>query len=255
MKNYVFDGSYLGLLTAVFNCFEYKETVSKLEQSEMVVTSFFEEIRKIETDVFKAKRVQLGLLKRIGKDNAHLFYEVFLSEDVRAIQICFELIVRVFRGEERLLENFGDDSVVYFFQMHRHVSRERHRMKAFVRFQKGDNGIFHAVIAPDYNVLPLVASFFQKRYADQSWLIYDERRKYGLLYDKLHVREVTLSLVEANALSQQKRIELDADEHYFQQLWKSYFDSTNIKARKNTKLHLQSLPKRYWRYLPEKWDF
>ena len=31
-----------------------------------------------------------------------------------------------------------------------------------------------------------------------------------------------------------------------------YFKSTNIKSRKNMKLHLQHVPKRYWKYLTEK---
>ena len=33
---------------------------------------------------------------------------------------------------------------------------------------------------------------------------------------------------------------------------KNYFKSTNIVARKNTKLHTQHVPKRYWKYLTEK---
>src|SRR5690606_39662819 len=35
-------------------------------------------------------------------------------------------------------------------------------------------------------------------------------------------------------------------EEKFQQLWKQYFKSTNIVERKNDKLHLQHVPKRYW---------
>ncbi|WP_370449257.1 DUF4130 domain-containing protein [Aquimarina sp. AD1] len=42
------------------------------------------------------------------------------------------------------------------------------------------------------------------------------------------------------------------DELEFQQLWKTYFDNVNIKSRKNSKLHIQHLPKRYWKYLIEK---
>ncbi|KAA9213958.1 DUF4130 domain-containing protein, partial [Acinetobacter baumannii] len=34
--------------------------------------------------------------------------------------------------------------------------------------------------------------------------------------------------------------------------WKDYFNSVNISARKNIKLHIQYVPKRYWRYMNEK---
>ena len=44
----------------------------------------------------------------------------------------------------------------------------------------------------------------------------------------------------------------DAFEELYQKLWHSYFQSINIEARKNTKLHLQHVPRRYWKYLTEK---
>ena len=44
----------------------------------------------------------------------------------------------------------------------------------------------------------------------------------------------------------------DEQEDLYQSLWQTYFDSVNIKARKNMKLHIQHMPKRYWKYLIEK---
>jgi probable DNA metabolism protein len=44
-----------------------------------------------------------------------------------------------------------------------------------------------------------------------------------------------------------------ADEEFqFQELWQNYFESTNITERKNIKLHVRHVPKRYWKYLSEK---
>ncbi|MGY0039832.1 DUF4130 domain-containing protein [Pedobacter sp. NJ-S-72] len=45
---------------------------------------------------------------------------------------------------------------------------------------------------------------------------------------------------------------LSEKEGFYAVLWKDYFKSTNIAARKNTKLHIQHVPKRYWKYLTEK---
>jgi probable DNA metabolism protein len=38
----------------------------------------------------------------------------------------------------------------------------------------------------------------------------------------------------------------------YQTLWKTYFQTMSIAARKNKKLHLRHVPTRYWRYLTEK---
>ena len=42
------------------------------------------------------------------------------------------------------------------------------------------------------------------------------------------------------------------EETLYQQLWQLYFASVNIPARKNMKLHIRHMPRRYWKYLTEK---
>lgn len=131
------------------------------------------------------------------------------------------------------------------------VSRERHRMKAFIRFEKATDGLYFSIIEPDFNVLPIIITFFKKRYADQRWLIYDVKRKYGMMYDLQSVTEVTLTDT-AHLQTDITSIGLDETDELYQTLWKRYYNSTNIKERKNMKLHLQHVPKRYWKYLTEK---
>jgi probable DNA metabolism protein len=137
--------------------------------------------------------------------------------------------------------------------MSQKVHREKHRMEAFIRFQKSSRGLYFALIHPDFNVLPLIIRHFKNRYADQPWVIYDEKRKYGVHYDGNTVQEVTLELhAESQAPVISADLLLDEEEALYALLWKDYFRSTNIPARKNMKLHLQHVPKRYWRYLTEK---
>jgi probable DNA metabolism protein len=45
---------------------------------------------------------------------------------------------------------------------------------------------------------------------------------------------------------------LASDEKLFQALWKNYFEHIAIKERINPALHKRLLPKRFWKYLPEK---
>ena len=89
-------------------------------------------------------------------------------------------------------------------------------------------------------------------------MIYDEQRKYGLYYDLKEIHEVSLEANQIdrnieNGASQNFQLELDEQEELYDQLWKDYFNSINIKERQNVKLHVQYLPKRYWRYLNEKY--
>ena len=98
----------------------------------------------------------------------------------------------------------------------------------------------------------MISDHFKRRYADQKWLIYDLSRNYGIFYDLKQVQPVAFAEFENKNLPALHAPEWDSGEIEFQKLWKTYFQSTNIPSRKNTKLHLQHVPKRYWKYLTEK---
>jgi probable DNA metabolism protein len=162
--------------------------------------------------------------------------------------------VRKALADERSPElNFGDPDVLELSKIYKKVSREAERMRMFVRFQKTADGIFFAPIEPFYNVLPLVVDFFTDRFSDQPWVVYDVKRNYGLYYDLQKTEEIVFDQLDFD-FSTGKLHDAQAadDEKYFQTLWKSYFKSISIKERANPRLHRQLLPKRFWKFLPEK---
>jgi probable DNA metabolism protein len=166
--------------------------------------------------------------------------------------MVFHYVKLIFDSGPSMLENFSIPCVLQMHQTVRRMEKEIHRMHAYVRFQKGADGVFYSFIAPDFNVLPLIADHFEKRFADQDWLIFDTRRKYGIYYDRKQVNEVQLEEARVNDTTGNVWGEvLDVKEGLYQQLWKAYFHSVNIPERKNLKLQLRSMPRRYWRYLTE----
>ncbi|NGM72282.1 TIGR03915 family putative DNA repair protein [Sphingobacterium sp. SGL-16] len=252
---YIFDGTYYGWLCCVFEAFERKDFSVKPITKELYLPDIFAEDIYIHTDSEKAVRVLKGLQERVGKNTALDFFRSFLFESPEVWQAAFYLCIQIFKGNKEILNNYGDDAVMKFSDALRKVSRERHRMKAFVRFQQSSDGLFFAVVEPDFNVLPLITTFFKNRYTDQPWIIYDLKRNYGIYWDKVSVTEVVLNTADVKDMVHSSTVvSLDAQEEYYKNLWQQYFKSTNIVARKNMKLHLRHVPRRYWKYLPEK-DF
>jgi len=257
METYVFDGSLAGLLSAVFTAYERKSDAVKIvDQGSYQPDLLGGEIR-IYSDHRQAARVWQGLSKHIGTEGLGRFYAAFLGEDPKGYQSLFDLSRAIFDRGGDVMGDFGNVHVLFVWQLARKVHREKHRMEAFVRFQQLADGLFFAVVEPDYNVLPLIREHFAERYADQRWLIYDLRREYGLYYDGDRVEEVFLEF-DVNAGKQHHpslpENLLAEDEPLYQRLWKGYFCHANIPMRKNTKLHIRHIPKRYWRYLTEKLD-
>jgi probable DNA metabolism protein len=101
----------------------------------------------------------------------------------------------------------------------------------------------------------LATDHFKKRFSDQKWLIYDTKRNYGYYYDLQKITEVTFTDSTINFETGRLQKEaLAEDEIAFQKLWKIYFAEMTIKERINPKLQRQFMPKRYWKYLVEKWE-
>jgi probable DNA metabolism protein len=248
---YIFDGSLEGLLTAVFEWFERKpgEIVVKTEntfQPDAFIDTF-----QVQSNREKADRVWNGLRKRIDKSWMRRLYCAYLSEQDEAYHAIFHFSCYVFLNGKGSEKNYGNEHVLTLAKTATKVEREKHRMEAFIRFQHLNDGIFYCGIDPDFNVIPLISLHFKNRYADQQWIIYDLKRHYGIHYNLHAVEEITLPL-NSSALKKPAKHQQDDKEQMYADLWKSYFKSTNIVARKNTKLHVKHVPKRYWKYLTEK---
>jgi len=249
---YIYDGSLEALLTGVFEWFERKPGPVQLRNSNLHQPDAFLEEFTVNADRAKADRVWSALQKKLDRGWMRRIYCAFLSEQPDVQQHLFDLVCYLFQNEKGAENNFGNEHVLAVSQSAKKVEREKHRMEAFIRFQETAEGMFYCGIDPDFNVLPLISNHFRKRYADQQWIIYDLKRKYGLYYDLSTVEEIEMELSPEALKPNVGAGILSGKEELYALLWKDYFNSTNIPARKNTKLHVQHVPKRYWKYLTEK---
>lgn len=252
MEILLYDGSFEGFLCAVFHAYENRYSSVDIQTAGKVQPGFFGSVHHINTEEDKAKRVLTGLEKRVSVTALKQVHVAFLSELPDIENTIFEFIRYAFKSNRRVECDFSNPSVLQVKDIARKVQREKHRMEAFIRFQLTNDGIYYAICQPDYNVLPLIEEHFKKRYADQRWLIYDAIRKYGLYYDLESVQAIQLSFNEACRQGLNVTEVYEENESVYQELWKHYFKSVNIAARKNTKLHIQHMPKRYWKWLTEK---
>lgn len=257
MAKYIFDGTMTGLLSCVFRAFQFKEFDVEVVSADHIQHTLFDESIDVQSNEEQANRVWQGLKQKVSTQGIRNFYYTFLSEQIVAFQALFDFSVYVFKSSKSVDKDYGHRDVLALAQWAKQVGREKHRMEAFVRFKKCQDGLFLSLVRPDFNVLPLIERHFKSRYQDQKWLIYDEKRKFGIYYDLDKVHQIQMNAYEVDAqlaigASQSFNVELDDEEILYDQLWKDYFNSVNIQARKNVKLHVQYVPKRYWRYMNEK---
>lgn len=249
-----YDGSFGGLLTAIFEVYERKLREVRVVKSGTATPDVFGHSQEVFTDEGKAKRVWAGLGKKLSPAATERIFSTYLCELPGAENYLLSYARYVFDSKENVEEDYGHAAVLWVTQTARKVWREKHRMEAFVRFQELKDGLFYGLVEPDHNVLPLIAPHFKSRYADQDWLIYDGRRKYGIHYQKCTgaVQEVFFSEEETPTSNHVAAASLNDREELFQHLWRDYFKHTGIPARVNPKLHMKHIPLRYWKHLTEK---
>ncbi|HEY0175186.1 MAG TPA: DNA metabolism protein, partial [Pedobacter sp.] len=90
MESYIFDGSFEGLLCAVFEWFERKPGQVRLMTGAIFQPDAFSSCLHIHNDQKKADRVWKGLQSRLSPDWTRRFYCTWLSELDQAYTALFE---------------------------------------------------------------------------------------------------------------------------------------------------------------------
>lgn len=248
----IYDGTFNGILTCIFLSYEEKLQVVRINPPGMANEELFCESLEVITDKPKADRVWKAFKKITSAYGAKNIYFAYLSEEPGIELKILKYFQHTFQQKRNIDGDYANPHVLKIAQTAKKVSREKHRMEAFVRFQLTKDHIYFATIEPDFNVLPLIKQHFTMRYRDQEWIIYDLKRKYGLYYN-LHTTDfINIDFSQNLGFSEENDYLFEVGEKDFQKLWKKYFEATTIKSRINTRLHYQHVPRRYWKYLIEK---
>ncbi len=255
MTIFIFDNTFEGLLTSVFEAYSRRTFPDALLPEGEPLPLFHEEVFTVITEEEKAKRVWRGLQKKLSSGALSCLAQCWLAEEAETPMLLFRYIRKAIDAPRSIETNFADPDVLEFSRMWKRVDWERLRMLQFIRFQKAADGTFFAAVEPEKNALPLAIDHFKDRFADQPWLIYDIKRAYGFYYDLKEVRQVTFEEGSREGHLVTGILDeslMDKDEKLFQQLWKTYFKAICIKERLNPRKHKQDMPVRYWKHMTEK---
>ncbi len=249
---YRYDGTFPGLLTAVFQWFLRKEKIVSIVRPTGQLDLFAQTVT-IETSPSDAERVWNGIERVGGSITCNHIYHAFLSACDGVEMLILEYCQLLFAKKNPIYTDLGNIVVLQIHKLDRKVLRESHRVLMFVRFEQASDGTYFAPFDPKYDVLPLVINHFKERFMSQNWLIYDTRRDYGFHFNGLSVDRVTISN-PTFSMQSGKLFESvsDSKDEQWQNLWATYFKSIAIKERENLLVQRNFMPKRFWKYLTEK---
>ena len=148
MTTVLYDGSFDGLLSAIFEIYEYKlRPVAILPKDEFVCRDFFSEEHDTPTNMEKSERVKTRIKKNLPGQGLSTILRLYLSENPDREMLIYHLISEsVAHPGVNILENYASPKILEIAKIIKSVGRETHRMNAFVRFEKLQDDSFFAKI-------------------------------------------------------------------------------------------------------------
>lgn len=255
MNVFIYDRTFEGLLCAIFDAYTLRFFPDALlaEGEAGGLLGLCE--HRVETRPDKAGRVFAALRRKLSREAVGRMILVWLSEEAGSDFLLFRHMRLVLDSTGFTETDYADPLVMEMCRLARKVNGERYQLTGFLRFQRTSQDVYFAAVAPRHNVLQLLLPHFAERFADQQWLIYDERRGFGVFFDKDEFHEAALdpaALKDGKLQGGRLDESLLADnELLFQQLWQGYFRAASVTERANPRLQARCMPRRFWKYLTE----
>ncbi|MBO4299611.1 MAG: TIGR03915 family putative DNA repair protein [Clostridia bacterium] len=239
---YLYDGSFDGLLSCVFESYARHELPDAILSPDDAQTMLFES-RRVETDYAKSERVLRGIQMKISPEAADFIRMAHLScvfERDRRILIFLKLGFSVGPG---VMNRLADARVNALMSGVRYLEREAHHYMGFVRFTEID-GVLASVIQPKNRVLPLLDPHFSDRFNAERFIIHDAAHHCALMHMPGCSRIVPMDGLRMTASSPR--------ELQIQALWRKFHQTVAIEGRLNPQLQRSNMP---LRFRPEMTEF
>ena len=179
---------------------------------------------------------------KVSKEFLEIARNVACHRDVVRWSLLYRTLWRLLHGEPHLLQITTDEDIYSLTQMQKDVTRDVHKMKAFVRFRKvidsDGSETFIAWHRPDHRIVRLAAPFFARRFKGMNW---------SILTPDESVNWDQKTLQYGPGVSNREAPDGDA----LEDLWKTYYASIFNPARVKVAMMKREMPVRHWPTLPE----
>ena len=278
MIDYLYDGTFEGLLTCVYHHY-YTDKAAGIFPREEYQPSMLHGFMEVETEEDKAARVYEAIEEKISGYALRMVYRAFLSDAPGKETVILKFVVLGFRIGPSIGSLHARPEVYALENLVRKVGNERERMLQFVRFEVMEAAgtspvaatgaahdaaaagaadgelaerhaaqILYAKIEPTCDVLALAAHHFAERFSHDPLIIHDVGRNKAVF---AYEGDWYVADFDGTHLPDGTAILQSDDERSYQSLWRTYFDHIAIKERTNPRCQKNHMPVRYWKHLTE----
>src|SRR6056297_108052 len=238
--DYLYDGTYKGLMTALYINYKYKKTTGIFTKN-LYQKSMISDYKIVKSNEEFSKKMEEFISNVISKSALKLIYYAYLSKEANKEDFILKFIdLGLKKGN--ITQLYSHEDTLPIQKIYDKVSKEKHRFLGILRF-KDLNGILFANISPDNDIVELIMPHFVDRFKSENFIIFDDKRFKAGIYNKNQWYITNINEKFYSKFS-------DVEEKY-EAMWKEYFKSISIEDRKNLKSQFQYVPARYRKNITE----
>ncbi|MCI8326156.1 MAG: DNA metabolism protein [Lachnospiraceae bacterium] len=244
------EGIFTGIYDAWDSRYGHKNIHLKIEK-EIDNYELFSTYLTVIPDPEKSEKVVRTLQKKFGMEVWSSLYEAVIcngqplnrKHQMDKADAIYKTIVfgLSLPDGRRLMDYLGEPYIHQVFLLSRSSFNEAHHLLGFLRFQELKSGVLFARIHPKNDILSLLAEHFCDRLPQENFIIYDAEHNKAAL----HKKGSTYVLTDASDINPSFIKDYSSMELEYQRLWKKFFESIAVEARKNQNLQNQNILKRF----------
>ncbi len=239
------DGTFDGILTAVFEAWTIDVNTTEISVGGNDNFVLFAEYREVETNNEKAARVAKAVVTKISEYAYQMIFQAGVTNDPERGNAILQFIRRGFEIGGGVTEDLKHPAVIKVFQLSRFTNRELMHYRGFLRFRQQGEYLLGR-FEPKSDIITMMADFFSDRLNQDNFIIVDMKRNKAAIHragEYYFITEVDAEIV--------RTLSYTKEEDDIQELWEAFERTIAIEARRNLSLQKQNMPLRYRKYMWE----
>ncbi|MBP5491977.1 MAG: TIGR03915 family putative DNA repair protein [Clostridiales bacterium] len=255
MKNdleYIYDGTFEGFLCCIYQSLARKE-IPKHIFVEEGLPLLGETATWIATDWDQAQKVYVSLSRQIGIEAQDIVKDAFLTHMVNREMILYQYILLGYRLGRTVLSDEDWPEVVPGQTMFPDVYQRRlillvlsevRKYRAEVKNIEGRmhfrsySDVLISCITPINRVLPALANFFESRFRDSNFLVYDKTHQMAAVHREEGTMVTSMQHIRLPMLYDEANV--------YENLWKSWYDRMHIEVPENPRYAINAMRTPLW---------
>lgn len=201
----------------------------------------------IEADAEKVQRVVRSVQRKISYGAYRQMFLAAMSFEEDKLDAIYRFLILGFAYGREVTKMLSQREVIRVMELSRHTQNEAHYFQEFTRFTAVNGKVYVAHIEPKCNIVSITAQHFADRMPSEHWMMMDDNRRIAAVHPKN--QEFYVTELAEQELERLKKTEEQTD--MYTDLWKEFFKSIGIEARKNNRCQRNLFPFWYRKHVTE----